>query len=74
MIVRLAFAIIANIDADILVIDEALCCWRRILRSKMYAFYKSIRESNTLIFVSHDPTAVTAVARGHCFWKEEPWQ
>ena len=61
MIVRLAFAIIANIDADILVIDEALAVGDAFFVQKCMRFINQFRENNTLIFVSHDPTAVTAV-------------
>ncbi|UUZ71784.1 ABC transporter ATP-binding protein [Polaromonas sp. P1(28)-8] len=36
MFVKLAFSVIAHVEADILVIDEALAGWRRVLSAKMY--------------------------------------
>jgi len=58
MIVRLAFSIIANIDADILVIDEALAVGDAYFTQKCMRFIRRFREDNSLLFVSHDASAI----------------
>jgi ABC-type polysaccharide/polyol phosphate transport system ATPase subunit len=55
MYVRLAFAIIANMDADVLIIDEALSVGDVAFRNKCMERIKKMRERGaTLLFVSHD--------------------
>ena len=61
MFVRLAFAVIAHVDADILVIDEALAVGDAYFTQKCMRFLRRFRENGTLIFVSHDSGAVTAL-------------
>jgi lipopolysaccharide transport system ATP-binding protein len=58
MYVRLAFAVIAHVDADILVIDEALSVGDAVFSQKCMRFLRSFRERGTLIFVSHDTSSV----------------
>ena len=58
MVVRLAFSIIANIDADILVIDEALAVGDAYFTQKCMRFIRRFREKNSLLFVSHDASAI----------------
>ncbi|WP_024849866.1 ABC transporter ATP-binding protein [Aminobacter sp. J41] len=58
MFVRLAFAIIAHVDADILVIDEALAVGDVAFGQKCMRFLRSFREHGTILFVSHDTAAV----------------
>ena len=58
MVVRLAFAVIANMEADILVIDEALSVGDAFFVQKCMRFLRKFIESGTLIFVSHDIPAV----------------
>lgn len=58
MMVRLAFAVIANVDADILVIDEALAVGDAFFTQKCMRFLRKFRESRTLLFVSHDTASV----------------
>jgi len=61
MYVRLAFAVIAHVDADILVIDEALAVGDAVFVQKCMRFIHKFRKKGTLIFVSHDAGAVMAL-------------
>lgn len=58
MYVRLAFAIITHVDADILVIDEALSVGDVRFTQKCMRFLRDFQKRGTLLFVSHDPGAV----------------
>lgn len=58
MYVRLAFSVIANIDADILVIDEALAVGDAHFQQKCMRFLKKFKESGSIFFVSHDTSAM----------------
>lgn len=58
MYVRLAFSVIANIDADILVIDEALAVGDAYFQQKCMRFLKKFKEHGSIFFVSHDTTAM----------------
>jgi lipopolysaccharide transport system ATP-binding protein len=59
MYVRLAFAIAAHVDADTLVIDEALSVGDVRFTQKCMRFLRDFQKRGTLLFVSHDTTAVT---------------
>ena len=52
MIVRLAFSVIVNVNADILIIDEALAVGDAFFRQKCMRF---------LLFVSHDASAIMSI-------------
>jgi lipopolysaccharide transport system ATP-binding protein len=58
MMVRLAFAVIAHVDADILVIDEALAVGDAVFVQKCNRFIRSFVEKGTLLFVSHATQSV----------------
>lgn len=58
MFVRLAFAVMAHVDADVLVIDEALAVGDALFTQKCMRFIRQFRESHSLIFVSHDTSSV----------------
>lgn len=58
MFVRLAFAIIAHVDAEVLVIDEALAVGDVYFTQKCMRFLEKFAETGTLLFVSHDTTSV----------------
>lgn len=58
MVVRLAFAVIAHVDADILIIDEALAVGDAIFVQKCNRYIRSFRARGTLLFVSHANQAV----------------
>ena len=61
MYVRLAFAVNAHVDADILVIDEALAVGDAVFTQKCMRFIRSFKERGTLLFVSHDTAAVQSL-------------
>lgn len=58
MYVRLAFAVIAHVDADILIIDEALAVGDAFFTQKCMRFLRAFQETGTILFVSHDSAAV----------------
>jgi len=58
MYVRLAFAVIAHVDADILVVDEALAVGDAVFTEKCMRFIRKFKENGTLLFVSHDMGSV----------------
>lgn len=58
MYVRLAFAVIAHVDADILVVDEALAVGDAVFTQKCMRFIRKFKENGTLLFVSHDTHSV----------------
>ncbi|MCX5633280.1 MAG: ABC transporter ATP-binding protein [Phycisphaerae bacterium] len=69
MYVRLAFAVIAHVDADILVIDEALSVGDAVFTQKCMRFIRSFQENGTLIFVSHDTAAVQNLCKSGIWLK-----
>jgi lipopolysaccharide transport system ATP-binding protein len=58
MFVRLAFAIIAHVDADILIVDEALAVGDALFVQKCMNFIRDFVNTKTLFFVSHDNSAI----------------
>lgn len=58
MYVRLAFAVIANVDADILIIDEALAVGDALFSQKCMRFLRDFKKNGTVLFVSHNSAAV----------------
>ncbi|SDW09955.1 lipopolysaccharide transport system ATP-binding protein [Nitrosomonas eutropha] len=59
MMVRLAFAVIAHVDAGILVVDEALAVGDAFFTQKCMRFIRCFQNNGgTLLFVSHDTGAV----------------
>lgn len=61
MVVRLAFAVIAHVDADILVIDEALAVGDAFFNQKCMRFLREFMKSGTVLFVTHDTAAITSL-------------
>lgn len=70
MYVRLAFAVIAHVDADILVIDEALAVGDALFTQKCMRFLRNFRENGTILFVSHDSHAVTNLCQRAIWLKQ----
>lgn len=70
MYVRLAFAVIANVNADILIVDEALAVGDMAFSAKCMARIRRMMESGTtVLFVSHDVGAVKALC-SRCLYLE----
>src|ERR1700704_4495707 len=62
MYVRLAFAIAASVDPDILIIDEALAVGDAVFQHRCLRRIKELHErGTTVLFVSHDAAAVRAL-------------
>lgn len=62
MYVRLAFAVVVHVDADILIVDEALAVGDMYFQAKCMAHMRELMESGvTVLFVSHDIGAVKAL-------------
>lgn len=58
MFVRLAFSVIANVDADVLIIDEALAVGDAYFQQKCMRFLRKFQERGSIFFVSHDTGAM----------------
>jgi ABC-type polysaccharide/polyol phosphate transport system ATPase subunit len=62
MFVRLAFAVVANLDADILVVDESLAVGDEKFQKKCFNFLERVRKSGgSILFVSHSMQAVERI-------------
>ena len=62
MIVRLAFAIIAHVKADILIVDEALAVGDVFFQQKCMRFMREFKAGGgTILLVSHDTSAVLSM-------------
>ncbi len=70
MYVRLAFAVIANVDADVLVVDEALAVGDVFFAQKCMRFLREFQAGGgTLVFVSHSSAAVVNLCQ-RAIWLE----
>lgn len=68
MYVRLAFAVIVHVDAEILVVDEALAVGDAFFQAKcMSKLNALVKEGVTILFVSHDINSVKALC-GRVLW------
>jgi len=67
MMVRLAFAVIAHVDADILIVDEALSVGDAFFTQKCMHFLRAFMENGTVLFVSHDHAPVKNLC-GRAIW------
>ena len=61
MMVRLAFAVQVMVDPDILIVDEALAVGDAFFQQKCMRYLKEFCKNHTVLFVSHDTGAVTAL-------------
>lgn len=54
MMVRLAFAVAINVDAQVLIVDEALAVGDELFQRKCYARIEALKQKGaTILFVSH---------------------
>lgn len=59
MIVRLAFSVAVNVNADILIVDEALAVGDAIFQHRCFRKIREMQESGkTILYVGHDTEAV----------------
>jgi lipopolysaccharide transport system ATP-binding protein len=70
MLVRLAFAVIAHVDADVLVIDEALAVGDAFFTQKCMRFLREFMKGGTVLFVSHDTASVKNLC-SYAVWLEK---
>lgn len=70
MTVRLAFAVIAHVDADILIVDEALSVGDAFFVQKCMRFIRKFMERGTVLFVSHDTGAILNLC-DRAIWLEQ---
>jgi ABC-type polysaccharide/polyol phosphate transport system ATPase subunit len=64
MTLRLAFAVCVHVDADIVIIDEALAVGDARFQFKCHATLEQmLKQGRTIIFVSHDTNAVKRMCR-----------
>jgi len=61
MYARLAFAVAAHVDADILIVDEILSVGDAAFTQSCMRYINGFRQRGTLFFVSHDTTQVVAL-------------
>ncbi len=61
MVMRLAFSVMAHVDADVLIIDEALAVGDAFFTQKCMRFLREFKARGTLLFVSHDDAAVSGL-------------
>jgi lipopolysaccharide transport system ATP-binding protein len=70
MLVRLAFAVIAHVDADILVVDEALAVGDAFFTQKCMRFLRNFIKTGTALFVSHDTGSIRNLCN-YALWLEK---
>ena len=70
MLVRLAFGVIAHVDADILVIDEALSVGDAFFTQKCMRFLRTFMKTGTVLFVSHDTGSIKSLCN-YAMWIEK---
>ena len=70
MMVRLAFAVIAHVDADILVVDEALAVGDAFFTQKCMRFLRNFMKTGTVLFVSHDTGSIKSFCN-YAVWLEK---
>lgn len=70
MVMRLAFAVMTHVDADVLIIDEALSVGDAFFTQKCMRYLRDFQSRGTLLFVSHDGGAVTGLCE-RAIWLDD---
>ena len=70
MSMRLAFAVIAHVDADILIVDEALAVGDAFFVQKCMRFIREFQKKGTLIYVTHDTAGMQSLCK-QALWLEK---
>lgn len=70
MFARLAFAVAAHVDADILIVDEILAVGDAAFTQRCMRFIHRFKKKGTILFVSHDTAAVNALC-DRAIWMEQ---
>lgn len=63
MAMRLAFAVIAHVDADVLIVDEALAVGDAYFQQKCFRWLREFQKKGTVLFCGHDPGAVIGLCQ-----------
>lgn len=67
MALRLAFAVLAHSDPEILIVDEALSVGDAAFNQKCMRFIQDVKENKVLLYVSHDPASISSLC-DHALW------
>jgi lipopolysaccharide transport system ATP-binding protein len=70
MTMRLAFSVIANIDCELLVVDEALAVGDAYFQQKCMRWLRQFQRERTVLFCSHDVGAVLSLCE-RAVWLDE---
>lgn len=70
MFLRLAFSVVAHVDADVLIVDEALAVGDAVFAQKCMRFLRDFRKRGVLLLVSHDLPSVTSLC-DRALWLEQ---
>lgn len=70
MVMRLAFAVVVHVDADVLIIDEALAVGDAFFMQKCMRYLREFRKRGSMLFVSHDSSAVASLC-DRAVWLEQ---
>jgi lipopolysaccharide transport system ATP-binding protein len=67
MTMRLAFAVIAHVDADVLIVDEALAVGDALFQHKCFRWLREFQTNGTVLYCGHDMGAILGFCQ-RAFW------
>jgi lipopolysaccharide transport system ATP-binding protein len=73
MFARLAFAVCAHVDADVLIVDEVLSVGDVLFQAKCIGFIETFLKRGAVIFVSHDEQAILSVCNRAIWLDQGRW-